>query len=91
MRTPELKAVAASLADAGAPGLPTVVLAREVPVLEVEFAGLEFAVEAKLPASDWATLALARALGQMSPADVDAYLGLGEDVSEGLARRLVDE
>lgn len=91
MRAPELKAVAASLADAGAPGLPTVVLAREVPVLEVEFAGLEFAVESKLPASDWAALALARALGKMSPADIDAYLGLGEAVSEGLARRLVDE
>lgn len=91
MRAPELKAVAASLGEAGAPGLPTVVLAREVPVLEVEFAGLEFAVEAKLPASDWAALALARALGQVSPADIDAYLGLGEAVSEGLARRLLDE
>ena len=43
---PELKAVAASLGEAGAPGLPTVVLAREVPILEVEFAGLEFAARA---------------------------------------------
>jgi len=91
MRAPELKSVAVSLAEAGAPGLPTVVLAREAPILEVEFAGLEFAVEAKLPASDWAVLALARALGQMSPAEIDAYLGLGEVVSEGLARRLVGE
>lgn len=91
MKAPELKAIAASLADAGAPGLPTVVLVREVPVLEVEFAGLEFAVEAKLPASDWAALALARALGKISPADIDEYLGLGEAVSEGLTRRLMDE
>jgi hypothetical protein len=34
---------------------------------------------------------LARALGGLSPADVDAYLGLGEAVSEGLVRRLLDE
>ena len=47
MRTPELKAVAASLADAGAPGLPTVVLAREVPVLEVEFAGAGCPIQAR--------------------------------------------
>lgn len=67
------------------------VLAREVPLFEVEFAALEFAEEAKLPTSDWAALALARALGELSPADVDAYLGLGEAVAEGLVRRLLDE
>jgi len=67
------------------------VLTREVPLFEVEFTALEFAEEAKLPTSDWAALALARALGDLSPADVDAYLGLGEAVSEGLVRRLLDE
>lgn len=91
MKAPELKTIASSLEDAGAPGLPTVVLTREVPLFEVEFAALEFAEEAKLPTSDWAALALARALGELSPADVDAYLGLGEAVSEGLVRRLLDE
>ncbi len=91
MRAPELKTIAAGLVVAGAPGLPTVVLAREVPLFEVEFAALEFAEEAKLPSSDWAALALARALGEISPADVDAYLGLGEAVSEGLVRRLLEE
>jgi hypothetical protein len=91
VRAPELKTIAAGLAEAGAPGLPTVVLAREVPLFEVEFAALEFAEQAKLPTSDWAALALARALGEISPADVDAYLGLGEAVSEGLVRRLLEE
>lgn len=91
MKAPELKTVAASLQGAGAPGLPTVVLTREVPLFEVELAALEFAEEAKLPTSDWAVLALARALGELSPADVDAYLGLGEAVSEGLVRRLLDD
>jgi hypothetical protein len=87
----ELKTVAASLEDAGAPGVPTVVLVREVPLFEVEFEALEFAEEAELPSSDWAALALGHALGEFSPADVDAYLGLGEAVSEGLVRRLLDE
>lgn len=91
MRAPELKTVAAGLAEAGAPGLPTVILAREIPLYEVEFAALEFAEDVKLPSSDWAALALARALGEISPADVDAYLGLGEAVSEGLVRRLLDD
>jgi hypothetical protein len=91
MRTSELKAIAGGLAEAGAPGLPTVVLAREVPLLEVEFAALEFAEDAKLPSADWAVLALARALGEVSPFDVDAYLGLGEAVSEGLVGRLLEE
>lgn len=91
MRAPELKTVAVGLATAGAPGLPTVVLTREVPLFEVELAALEFAEEAALPASDWATLALTRALGEMTPADLDGYLGLGEAVSEGLVRRLVDD
>ena len=91
MNARELKALAAELGEAGAPRLPIVVLAREVPLFEVEFAGLEFAEETALPSSDWATLALARALGEVSPAEVDAYLGLGEAVSEGLVRRLLDE
>jgi hypothetical protein len=91
VNAPELKTIAGELAGAGAPGLPTVVLAREVPLFEVEFAALEFAEEVKLPSSDWAALALARALGEITPADVDAYLGLGEAVSEGLVRRLLEE
>lgn len=91
MNASELKTIAGSLSKSGAPGLPTVVLTREVPLYEVEFAALEFAEEAKLLSSDWAALALARALGDISPADVDAYLGLGEAVSEGLVRRLLEE
>lgn len=91
MKSHELNTIAASLANAGAPGLPTIILTREVPLFEVEFVGLEFAEEAKLPTGDWAALALARALGDVSPADVDAYLGLGDVVSEGLVRRLLDE
>lgn len=91
MNGAELKAIAIELVAAGAPALPTIILVREVPLFEIEFAALEFAEEAKLPASDWAVLALARALGQVTPADVDAYLGLGEAVSEGLVHRLRDE
>lgn len=91
MNPPELKLIAGALGDAGAPGLPTVLLMREAPVYEVEFAALEFAEEAKLSSCDWAALALARALGEISPAEVDAYLGLGEAVSEGIVRRLLAE
>ena len=91
MNSSELKTVANELAEAGAPGLPTIILAQEAPLFEVEFAALEFAEEAKLPASDWAVLALARAFGEVTPADVDGYLGLGEAVSDGLMRRLLDD
>jgi hypothetical protein len=91
MNSSELKTVAAELAEAGAPGLPTIVLIQELPLFEVEFAALEFAEEASLPASDWAVLALTKALGEATPADIDGYLGLGEAVSEGLQRRLLDD
>lgn len=91
MKASELKTIAASLLDAGAPALPTIVLTREVPLYEVEFSALEFAVEAKLPSSDWAALALARALLEVSPADIDAYLGLGDAVSAGILNRLLEE
>lgn len=91
MNPSALKVIAGALGDTGAPGLPTVLLMRETLVYEVEFAALEFAEEAKLSSCDWATLALARALGEISPAEVDAYLGLGEAVSEGIVRRLLGE
>lgn len=83
--------VATSLVEAGAPGLPTIMLARELPLFEVDLAALEFAEDVTLPGADWAVLALARALGEVTPADVDGYLGLGEVVSEALLRRLVAE
>jgi hypothetical protein len=86
-----LDVIAASLHGAGAPGMPTAILAREVPLYEVEFAALEFAEESKLRSADWAVLALARSLGQVSPALVDEYLGLGEDVSEAIVNRLLDD
>jgi len=91
MNPAELKVIARALGDKDTPGLPTVLLMREALVYEVEFAALEFAEEAKLSSCDWAALALARALGEISPAELDAYLGLGEAVSEGIVRRLLAE
>lgn len=91
MKSHELNTIAAALLKAGAPSVPTVILTREAPLFEVELTALEFAEEAKLPSTDWAALALARALGEVSPADVDAYLGLGQAVSESLVRRLLGE
>lgn len=88
MSEPKLMDVANLLNRAASDVSPTAILAREIPIYEIEFAELEFAEETKLPSSDWAVLALTRALGQISPNDVDAYLGLGETVSEGLVHRL---
>lgn len=87
----DLHAIAASLHHAGAPGVPTAILAREVPLYEVEFAALECAEERKLRSADWAALALARALGRISPALVDEYLGLGDTVSEAVVHRLLGD
>ena len=87
----DFHAIEASLHDAGAPGVPTAILAREVPLYEVEFAALECAEERKLRSADWATLALARALGRISPALVDEYLGLGDTVSEAAVHRLLGD
>ncbi|MDD4915637.1 MAG: hypothetical protein PHW13_11455 [Methylococcales bacterium] len=89
MSEPKLMDVANLLNRAGSTVSPTAILAREIPIYEIEFSELEFAEETKLPSSDWAVLALARALGQISPNDVDAYLGLGETVSDGLVHRLL--
>lgn len=89
MSEPKLMDVANLLNRAGSTVSPTAILAREIPIYEIEFAELEFVEETRLPSSDWAVLALARALGQISPNDVDAYLGLGETVSEGLVHRLL--
>lgn len=86
-----LHAIAASLYQVGAPGMPTVILAQEVPLYEVEFAALECAQESKLRSADWAVLALARGLGRISPALVDEYLGLGDAVSEAIVHRLLDD
>lgn len=91
MNSNELKTVAMDIVHAGAPALPTILLARELPLYEVEIESLELAEEEKLAASDWAVLALARALGEVSPADVDGYLGIGDAVAEGLHSRLLDE
>ncbi|TAL98758.1 MAG: hypothetical protein EPN73_02270 [Paraburkholderia sp.] len=91
MNAPSLNHIAAAIMQAGSSAWPTVLLVREAPIYEVEFGALEFAVEAKLPSCDWAALALARALGEISPADVDSYLGLGDVVSVGIVRRLLDE
>lgn len=89
MSEPNLTDVMNLLKRAGSAVSPTAILVREIPIYEIEFSELEFTEETKLPLSDWAVLALARALGQMSPNDVDAYLGLGETVSEGLVHRLL--
>ena len=91
MNSTELMALANELAMAGAPGIPTILLVQDAPILEVEFLALEFAKEAKLSTSNWAVLALARALGVVTPADADSYLGLGDAVCEALVRRLLDE
>lgn len=89
--TSTLDQLARRIVAAGAPAMPTFLLVREIQLFEVEFAGLEFAEEGVLPMIDWAALALARALGGASARDVDAYLGLGEHVSQELVRRLLDE
>lgn len=89
MNATELKGLAEGVIQAGGPALPTALLVRECPVYEVDLACLEFADESELPPSDWGALSLAQALGEICPADVDAYLGLGATVSEGLLGRLV--
>lgn len=84
-------AIAVALNRAEAPGQPTAILAQELPLYEVEFAALEFTEESRLRAADWAVLALAESLGEVSPRLVDEYLGLGEVVSEAIIRRLLGD
>lgn len=91
MNTPNLHKIAASLHHVGISGIPTAILAREVPLYEVEFEALECVQESKLRSADWAVLALARAMVRISPALVDEYLGLGATVSEAIVHRLLDD
>lgn len=91
MSAHDLQAIAASLYQAGVTGNPTAILARELELFEVEFAALECMRESELPSADWAVLALARALGQISPVLVDEYLGLGDTVSEAIVHRLLGD
>ncbi|MBU1819326.1 MAG: hypothetical protein KKB08_21530 [Gammaproteobacteria bacterium] len=86
-----LHAVAALLYKAGITGDPTAILARDLELFEVEFAALECMQECELSSADWAVLALARALGRISPVLVDEYLGLGDTVSEAIVQRLLGE
>lgn len=85
-----LRGLAQQVRRAGARDLPTFLLVREVPVFEVDFESLEFTEETQLAASDWAALALAEALGEIGPSDLDGYLGLGEALSEALVHRLLE-
>lgn len=91
MSASDLQAIAASLCKAGVTGDPTVILAQELELFEVEFAALECMQESELRSEDWAVLALTRALGQISPVLVDEYLGLGDTVSEAIVLRLLGE
>ncbi|HIH2749968.1 hypothetical protein L3V59_41405 [Burkholderia aenigmatica] len=91
MNEAHLHKIAASLHEAGISGAPTAILTRDVPLYEVEFEALECVQESKLRPADWAVLALARAMGRLSPALVDEYLGLGATVSEVIVRRLLDD
>ncbi|CAM2161400.1 conserved hypothetical protein [Paraburkholderia sacchari] len=91
MNEAHLLEIAASLYDAGINGIPTAILAREVPLYEVEFEALECVQESKLRSADWAVLALARAMGRISPVLVDEYLGLGATVSEAIVHRLLGD
>lgn len=70
---------------------PIAILARETPIYEVDITGLLFEEETRLQSCDLAVLALARALGAIVPADVDAYLGLGEIVSQAVMYRLLED
>lgn len=91
MSAHDLQAIAASLYQAGVTGNPTAILARELELFEVEFAALECMQESELRPVDWAVLALARALGRISPVLVDEYLGLGDTVSEAIVNRLLGD
>lgn len=91
MSAPNLHAIAASLYAAGIPGDPTAILARDLDLFEVEFAALEFVQESELRPADWAVLALARAMGRISPLLADEYLGLGDTVSEAVVHRLLGD
>lgn len=91
MSAPDLQAIAASLYQAGVKGSPTAILARELELFEVEFAALECMQESELRSADWAVLALASALGRISPLLVDEYLGLGDTVSEAIVHRLLGD
>ncbi|KNE26479.1 hypothetical protein [Achromobacter spanius] len=91
MSATNLPAIAASLYKAGITGDPTAILARELELFEVEFEALECMQESELRSADWAVLALARALGRISPVLIDEYLGLGDTVSEAIVQRLLSE
>jgi hypothetical protein len=91
MSAHDLQAIAASLYQAGVTSNPTAILARELELFEVEFEALECMQESELRSADWAVLALARALGQVTPMLVDEYLGLGDTVSEAIVHRLLDD
>ncbi len=90
MSNPKLTDVTGLLRSALSVNQQTAILAKEVPIYEVEFSELEFSEEISLPLSDWAVLALTRALGEISPNDVDSYLGLGATVSVSLLHRLLE-
>lgn len=86
-----LQAIAASLYKADMRGHPTALLAQELQLFEVECAALECLQESELRSADWAVLALARAMGRISPALVDETLGLGAAVSEAIVHRLLGD
>ncbi|MCL2823425.1 MAG: hypothetical protein FWD57_05480 [Polyangiaceae bacterium] len=91
MISPELKTIASAIAKAGAPGIPCVLLTRDADIFEVDFPGLEFAIDSEITGSDRATMELAKALVRLSPADIQSFLGLDAPISERLVRRLLDE
>jgi hypothetical protein len=83
-----MQAIARRLLRAGAANLPALLLVRKIPLFEVEFGELEFDVDGELVTTDWAALELAQALGRISAADIDAYLGFGQAVSTVVLTRL---
>lgn len=91
MNPTTLAQLSAAIMQTGAPVPPTALLLCDTPIYEVDFTALEFTEESELHASDWAVLALARALGVVDPEDVDAYLGLGEVVSQVVMHRLLED
>lgn len=79
------------IVSAGAARLPSVLLVREAPLYEVEFAALAFTEKTKLRTSDWAVLALARAREEVTPRAIEGYLGLDERVAEALLQGLLKD
>lgn len=70
---------------------PAVLLFRRVPSFEVEFAALEMEDDLDLTAWDEAVLGLANARGAVTPRDADAYLGLGDELSQAIVGNLARE